>query len=268
VSQAFWTIGLASQIHQNPRTPADGIRLHGVRYTFAAMTELLPENIRFQPASDQSLLVHFGKEISLDTHREIVSFLKLLEAEPLRGIVNLHPAYCSVLVKFDASTFTHADIATSLEPYLARLQEVKLPAPRMRAIPVCYGGAQGPDLEELATLHKLSVEGVIRLHSSATYTAYFLGFVPGFAYLGGLPAELATPRLQSPRNEVPAGSVAIGGNQTGIYPTATPGGWRLIGKTPLKLFDPASAQSSFFKIGDQVRFVPISAEKFARASER
>src|SRR5579859_600133 len=222
--------------------------------------------IGFQPASDQSILVHFGHEISLETHREIVSFLKLLEAEPIQGIVNLHPAYCSVLVKFDPSKFTHAEIESSLAPHLARLEKVKLTKPRLRQIPVCYGGHEGPDLDDVASLHGLSVDEVIHLHSSATYTAYFLGFVPGFAYLGGLPPDLATPRLQTPRKAVPSGSLAIGGNQTGVYPTVTPGGWRLIGKTPLKLFNPAAAHSSFFEIGDQVRFVPITAEEFEQAA--
>ena len=192
----------------------------------------------------------------------------MLESEPPKGIVNLHPAYCSVLVKFDALKLTHTEVEASLKPYLARLRGVKLPEPRLREIPVCYGGEFGPDLEEVAAIHKLSAEEVIRLHYSPTYTAYFLGFVPGFAYLGGLPAQLATPRLQTPRKQVPAGSVAIGGNQTGVYPTFTPGGWRLIGKTPLKLFDPASAHSSFFEVGDHVRFIPITAEEFARASTR
>lgn len=232
------------------------------------MTQLLPPNTRFQPASDQSLLVHFGQEISLDTHREIVSFLRMLEAEPLDGIVNLHPAYTSVLVKFDSLKLAHAEVETLLRPYLARLHEVKLPEPRLREIPVCYGGEFGPDLVEVASMHGISANDAIRLHSSAEYLVYFLGFVPGFAYLGGLPRELDTPRLDSPRRKVPAGSVAIGGNQTGVYPTATPGGWRLIGRTSLKLFNPASAHSSFFEIGDQVRFIPISAEEFARASAR
>ena len=240
----------------------------GLRYTFAVMKDLRPANIRFQAASDQSLLVQFGHGISLDTHREIVSLLKLLEREPLQGILNLHPAYTSVLVKFDSMKFDHGEVEALLTPYLARLREVKLPEPRLREIPVCYGGEFGPDLEEVAAIHKLSAEEVIRLHYSPTYTAYFLGFVPGFAYLGGLPAQLATPRLQTPRKQVPAGSLAIGGNQTGVYPTATPGGWRLIGKTPLKLFDPASTHSSFFEIGDHVRFIPINAEEFTRAAAR
>jgi len=232
------------------------------------MKDLLPANISFQISSDQSLLIRFGERISPEAHQQIVRFLKLLESEPIHGLRNLHPAYCSVLVKFDALKFGHAEIEASLVPYLARLQEVKLPAKRVREIAVCYGGEFGPDLAEVAAIHKLSIEEVVRLHSSATYTAYFLGFVPGFAYLGGLPAELATPRLQSPRKSVPAGSVAIGGSQTGVYPTATPGGWRLIGKTPLKLFDPAEAQASFIEIGDEVRFVSISAKEFARMVAR
>src|SRR5437868_6177774 len=155
------------------------------------MKDLLPANIRFQVASDQSLLVHFGQGISLDTHREIVSFLKLLEREPLQGIVNLHPAYTSVLVKFDSMKFDHVEVEALLTPYLARLRGVKLPEPRLREIPVCYGGEFGPDLEEVASIHNLSTQEVIRLHYSPTYTAYFLGFVPGFAYLGGLSAQLA-----------------------------------------------------------------------------
>jgi len=231
------------------------------------MTALLPANIRFQPASDQSLLVHFGQEISFETYRQVVSFLKLLEAEPPKGILNLHPGYCSVLMKFDALKFTHSEIESSLTPYLARLHKAKLLEPRLREIPVCYGGEFGPDLEEVASLHGISTEKVIRLHSSALYTVCFLGFVPGFAYLGGLPAELETPRLSVPRKQVPAGSVAIGGSQTGVYPAATPGGWRLIGKTSLKLFDPNSAHASFLQIGDQVRFVPVSAEEFARSGQ-
>jgi KipI family sensor histidine kinase inhibitor len=217
---------------------------------------------RFQPASDQTLLVHFGPEISLTTHRQIVSFLKLLEAEPVEGILNLHPAYGSVLVKFDALRFTHLEMESRFAPYLSRLNEVSLPEPRRREVPVCYGAEYGPDLPELARLHKIKEEEVVHLHSSAEYIVYFLGFVPGFAYLGGLPRELETPRLASPRKKVPAGSVAIGGNQTGVYPISTPGGWRLIGRTPISLFRPEADEKSYLSIGDRVAFVPITSERF------
>ncbi|HWZ97021.1 MAG TPA: 5-oxoprolinase subunit PxpB [Candidatus Dormibacteraeota bacterium] len=231
------------------------------------MTPHLRENFRFQAASDQSLLVYFGEKISIETHRRIVRFLKLLEAKRLNALQNIHPAYCSVLVKFDALKFTHSEIESLLTPYLARLEDVKLSEPRVRKIPVCYGGEFGPDIVEVASLRKIAVEEVIRLHSSAEYTVYFLGFVPGFAYLGGLPEQLTTPRLDVPQKKVPAGSVAIGGGQTGVYPVSTPGGWRLIGQTPLKLFRPDAQEQSFLAIGDEVRFEPITKEKFAELAE-
>lgn len=226
-----------------------------------------PFEVRFLPASDQTLLVYFGKTISLSTHRIIAKFLKLLSAEAMPGVLNLQPAYTSVLVKFDPSRTSHSKLETEINQALSRIDEVSLPEPRVREIPVCYGGEFGPDVQALAELHNISTEEVVHLHSSASYTVYFLGFVPGFAYLGGLPERLATPRLATPRKSVPAGSVAIGGNQTGVYPTSTPGGWRLIGKTPLKLFDPSAAHASFFELGDEVRFVPITSDEFARLAQ-
>src|SRR5262245_57484059 len=126
--------------------------MSGVRYTFAAMKKILPANVRFQPASDQSLLVYFGQTISTETHRQIVRFLKLLETEPPDALRNVHPAYCSVLMKFDAVKFTHAEIESLLMPYLARLEERELPTPRVREIPVCYGGEFGADIQEVASL--------------------------------------------------------------------------------------------------------------------
>lgn len=224
--------------------------------------------VRFQPASDQSLLIYFGDEISLQTHQQIGQFTKLLSVNPIAGVLNVQPAYTSVLIKFDVRVQTHATLEAAIRGFMPRIDEVKLPAPRVREIPVCYGGEGGPDLNEVAELHGLSADDVIRLHSSAKYNVYFLGFVPGFAYLGGLPEQLTTPRLATPRKSVPAGSVAIGGNQTGVYPTSTPGGWRLIGKTPLKLFDPSAGHASFFELGDEVRFVPIASDEFARLATR
>jgi len=128
---------------------------------------------------------------------------------------------------------------------------------------VCYGGKYGPDLSDVADMHGITPDRVIELHASANYIVYFLGFVPGFAYLGGLPEELATPRLAAPRRVVPRGSVGIAGNQTGIYPFSTPGGWRLIGRTPVSLFAPERNGMSLLSIGDRLRFTPISREQFA-----
>jgi len=221
------------------------------------------EGARFQAASDQSLLVYFGDAISLDAHERVRRLLLSLDSRPVVGIRNLHPAYCSLLVDFDALRLSHGELEAILREYLERLDAVPLPSPRELEIPTCYGGEFGPDLDEVAALHGMTPDRVIELHASVTYLVYFLGFVPGFAYLGELPATLATPRLAAPRRSVPAGSVGIAGNQTGVYPFATPGGWRLIGRTPIAMFRPDRGDMSFLSIGDRVRFTPISAARFA-----
>jgi KipI family sensor histidine kinase inhibitor len=217
-----------------------------------------------QPASDCSLLVTLGDSISLDTHQRVVKLLRLLEALPLPGVRNLHPAYSTLLVQFDPVLTSQEALQPAIEERLEQLDSVKLPPPALVEIPVCYGGEFGPDLQDVAELHGISSEEVVRLHSQAVYTVYFLGFVPGFAYLGGLPEAIATPRLPAPRKRVEAGSVGIAGNQSGVYPFPTPGGWRLLGKTPRPLFQ---AEKSLLNIGDQVSFRPISLEAFREWKE-
>jgi inhibitor of KinA len=232
---------------------------------------------RFQFASDQSLLVYFEQptkkgqaearppqsQITLQANENVRKLLRLLELEPVAGIRNLHPAYCSLLVKFDGLRLRHEKMEAILRKYLARLEEVSLPEPRHVEIPVCYGGEFGPDLAEVCTMRGMTPAQGIELHASIEYLVYFLGFVPGFAYLGELPNTLVTPRLASPRKRVPAGSVGIAGNQTGVYPFATPGGWRLIGRTPIKMFRADRDGLSLLSIGDRVRLTPISRERFA-----
>jgi len=198
-------------------------------------------------------MLYFGDEIALETHHRILRLLRLLEREPILGVRNLHPAYCSLLVVFDPLLLDHDNLQRILTEYVGRSEATPLPEPRTVEILVQYNG---PDLQDVAALHELTVDQVIELHSSGSYIVYFLGFVPGFAYLGGLPPELATPRLQTPRKRVPAGTVAIGGNQTGIYPFETPGGWRLIGRTPLEIFRADRPDMSLLSIGDIVRFTP------------
>jgi len=230
------------------------------------------DSVRFQRASDQSLLVYFGEQITVAAHRRVLKLLRLLQLEPIAGIRNLHPAYCSLLVKFDALQTSHEAMEAALRTYIARLEDFPLPNPRKIEIPVCYGDECSPDLEEIAKLRRITPEEAIDLHTSATYTVYFLGFAPGFAYLGDLPEALAIPRLDTPRRKVPAGSVAIAGRQTAVYPFSTPGGWRLIGRTPIAMFRPELARQtqpkalhdmSLLSIGDHVRFTRISREQFA-----
>jgi inhibitor of KinA len=220
------------------------------------------DGVRFELSSDQSLLVYFGHEITLQAHERVRRLLRLHELEPIAGIRNLHPAYCSLLVKFDALKLRHAELEVILKKYLDRLEEVSLPEPRQVEIPVCYGGEYGPDLSDVAAMHGMTTAQAIELHRSASYLVYFLGFVPGFAYLGGLPEALVTPRLATPRRRVPAGSVGIAGSQTGVYPFATPGGWRLLGRTPMAMFRTDREALSLLSIGDRVRFTPISRDQF------
>jgi KipI family sensor histidine kinase inhibitor len=222
-----------------------------------------PDCVRFQPASDQSLLIYFGQQITLDFHQHVIKLLRLLESEPIAGIRNLHPGYCSLLIVFDGLKLRHDDLEVILREYLERIEDAPFPQPRQMEVPVCYGEGYGPDLNDVAEMHGLTVAQAIELHASAIYVVYFLGFVPGFAYLGELPDSLATPRLARPRPRVPPGSVGIAGRQTGVYPFATPGGWRLLGRTPIAMFRADRAGMSFLSIGDRVRFIPITRERFA-----
>jgi KipI family sensor histidine kinase inhibitor len=213
-----------------------------------------------RPASDRSLLVIFGDEISLDAHHQVRRMTRALEG--VRGILNLHPAYTSVLIDFDPRFFTHEMVdALACERFAAAPPDESAAA-RTVEIPVCYGGEFGPDLLDVARHTGLAPECVVALHHAADYFVYFVGFSTCFPYLGGLPAELATPRLAAPRRHVPVGSVAIAGAQAGIYPLSSPGGWRLIGRTPLRLFDVNATPPPLLRMGDHVRFVPIAEASF------
>jgi inhibitor of KinA len=231
------------------------------------MQKSTTDGVQIRPASDQSLLVYFGEQITLRVHQRVRRLLHLLEREPIAGIRNLNPAYCSILISFDALKLDHGELEAMLLGYLQRLDAVHLPEGRELQVPTCYGGEFGPDLNYVAGLHGMTPAQVIELHASVTYIVYFLGFVPGFAYLGELPEALATPRLDSPRRSTPPGSVGIAGNQTGVYPFAAPGGWRLIGRTPIAMFRPDRKAMNFLSIGDRVRFTPISAARFAESEK-
>lgn len=222
-----------------------------------------PRTPHIVQASDHSMLVVFGDEITLEAHEQVLKLMTALKRGGHAFIRNLHPAYSSLLVSVDPVAAPPRDIAALLERHLANLSEVSTDPPRRIAVPVCYGGALGPDLAAVAEQHGMSQEQVIALHSAPEYRVFFLGFSPGFPYLGGLPPELATPRLPTPRSSVPAGSVAIAGSQAGIYPSTSPGGWRILGRTPLRLFTPTAPDPVLLRPGDRLRFIPISAEQFS-----
>lgn len=226
------------------------------------MTTSSTSRWRFVKASDQSLLIYFDDEETTEANRRMARLVRALEHSPVGGVRNLHPAFRSLLVDFDALRWTHERLEGELRARADDVPEEMASEHRPVEIPVCYGGEFGPDLEEVARLHGITSEQAIALHANGNYLVFFFGFVPGFAYMGDLSPELVTPRLATPRKLVPAGSVGIAGRQTGIYPFATPGGWRLLGRTPLKMFQKERPEMCLLRLGDRVRFAPISRERF------
>ena len=220
--------------------------------------------MQFRAASDQALLVYLGDEIGLAAHSRVMRLLWLLQAEPLTWVKNLQPAYCSLQVSFDPCEIDQAGVEAALRECELRAENVPLAKPRRVEIPVCYDEEFAPDLSDVASIHSRTPESVVKLHSSQLYRAYFLGFAPGFAYLGDLVEEIAAPRLDTPRKSVAAGSVAIAGKQTAVYPIGTPGGWRLIGRTPLQMFSAVRDPMGLIAVGDEVRFFPITRTEFDR----
>src|SRR5215472_5886683 len=213
------------------------------------------------PASDSSLLVVFGDTIAPDTQQRIFGLFYALQQRNVR-IRNLHPGYVSLLIDFDPLAMSHAELVELIQAETGRRAAATRENSAVIEIPVCYDAELGPDLADVATHTKLPVDEVVRLHSCATYDVCFLGFTAGFAYLGGMPPALATPRLATPRRAVAAGSVGIAGVQTGIYPTETPGGWRLIGRTPVQMFNPLGQPPTRVQSGDTVRLDPINRVEF------
>ena len=215
-----------------------------------------------RPASDRSFLVVFGESISLESHRQVFHLTNALQS--VRSILNLHPAYASLLVEFDPRLCDRREIeALARERAMDASAQSGAEDSRTIEIPVKYGGEFGPDLAHVAAHCGLDSAEVVARHSGARYLVNAVGFVPGFPYLGGLPESLRVPRRPTPRTNVPAGSVGIGGAQTGIYPMSTPGGWHLIGRTPLDLFKPAEEVPCLLHMGDRVRIRAITAEEFA-----
>ena len=219
--------------------------------------------MRFCAASDQSMLIYLGEEIALETHEQVLKLLRLLQKEPPAWLRNIQPAYCSLMVSFDAARVDHSAVESAMREFERRAESLQPPKSRIVEIPVCYHAEFAPDLAEVARIRGLAPKQVIRFHTSRTYHAYFLGFAPGFAYLGDIADEIVTPRLDVPRKSVPVGSVAIAGKQTAVYPFSTPGGWRLIGRTPLTLFKPSRKPMELISVGDQVRFRAISRDEFS-----
>lgn len=229
--------------------------------------------MEYSPLGDRAVTITLGNRIDETTRLRIQSLCALLDAEPVPGMVEYLPAFASLTVYYDPAAVpgTHYDSASPYERFCVALKEAfkrvshePVSESRLVEIPVLYGGEHGPDINDVAMHTGLGVDEIIRLHSGASYVVHMVGFVAGFGYLGGLPPELATPRRSAPRTRVPASSVGIGGSQTGVYPIDAPGGWNLIGRTSLRLFDPLRDPATLLRTGDRVRFVAVDAAAFAR----
>lgn len=223
------------------------------------------------PLGDTAVLVRFGSTVDPAVHRRALALAEYLTRHPFPGCVEAVPAYASVTVYYDpcavpvsaAAPTPYDAVRTRLSALLDAVGEGTEAATRTVEIPVCYGGEHGPDLEAVAAACGLAPEEVVALHTGTTYRVYLIGFAPGFPYLGTVPEPIRVPRRGTPRASVPAGSVGIAGAQTGIYPMETPGGWQIIGRTPIRLFQPDRDPPCLLRVGDRVRFRPISAEAFA-----
>ena len=222
---------------------------------------------RLRAVGDKGLLVEYGDSIHPDINRKVRVVALALEMEKPDGIEEIIPSYRSLLIVYDPMKTNVAALETVLESLEGRVDKMQIPAPRTVEIPVLYGGDCGPDMEFVARFHGLSEDDVIRIHSGTVYQLYMMGFTPGFVYLGGLSEQLHTPRLETPRSLVSGGSVGIANNQTGIYPVDSPGGWRLIGRTPLKPFDPARKDPFLYRAGDLIKFTSVCESEFTKIAQ-
>jgi inhibitor of KinA len=220
--------------------------------------------VRMLKAGEQGLVVEFGDEINAIVNAQVHRLAKILMTEMPEHILEVVPTYRSLMVYFDPLGISRDDLQVQIADCLARVGTGTEGGDKTRVItiPVAYGGDFGPDLEYVASHNGITASEVIAIHTSVPYLVYMLGFTPGFPYLGGMSERIATPRLKTPRVRIPAGSVGIAGKQTGIYPIESPGGWQLIGRTPLTVFNPVGQSPFLFAAGDYLQFAAIETEEF------
>lgn len=223
------------------------------------------DEVKLLQAGEQGLVIEFGNEIHPETNRLVHNIAQALSAHSIIGMLEVIPTYRSLLIYFDPLQISRVQLGEQIQQLIgaqATITERPKTDARVVRIPVCYGGEFGPDLAFVAQYNQISIGEVIQIHSSTPYQVYMLGFTPGFPYLGGMSEKIATPRLEKPRVKIPAGSVGIAGKQTGFYPVESPGGWQLIGRTPINAFDANNPQPFAFAAGDYLQFVPVSPEEF------
>jgi KipI family sensor histidine kinase inhibitor len=218
--------------------------------------------IKYKIAGDTGIVIEFKNEISEEVNSKVRSFCIAVEKSSLNGVEDIVPTYRSLLICYNPCKVRGDILIEKLKEIENHIEEIDIPEPRLIEIPTIYGGKYGPDLDFVAEYNNISADKVIEYHTQKKYLIYMLGFTPGFPYLGGMSEKIAAPRLDNPRTCIPAGSVGIAGNQTGIYPIESPGGWRLIGRTPLDLFDPNKKPYFLLKAGDYLKFTAINENEY------
>ena len=224
--------------------------------------------VRYLPSGDCAICVEFGNEISPEINAKIRAFKIALEKENIDGIVEAVPTYRSLLVVYRPEVILFKELTEKFDGIMDAMGNIQIPPPTVIEIPVLYGGEMGPDLENVAAHNHKTIDEVIEIHTSEEYLIYMLGFIAGFPYLGGMSKEIATPRLKSPRVKIEGGSVGIAGEQTGIYPVASPGGWQLIGRTPLKLYDAEREKPVLLEAGQYIKFRSVTQEEYEKIEKQ
>ena len=219
-------------------------------------------NISFSPLGDQAIVIELGQEINEQTEQQVRKMSALLESRPPEWMIEYIPAFTTVSIFYNPILATYESVKTQLAQLLTQLSENLPVKSRTIEIPVCYGGEFGPDLEFVAQYNKLTPREVIEIHTAGTYSVHMIGFAPGFPFIGGMSEKIAAPRRESPRLRIPERTVGIAGIQTGVYPIETPGGWQLIGRTPLRLFRPDHDIPSLLRAGDKVVFREITPKDY------
>ncbi len=231
----------------------------------------------FHPLGDQAVVLEVGKEINEETQQKVRLITSFLDSNMESWMIEYIPAFTTVTLFYDPvavvsrfsgmGTLPYDMVCNRLRELLDSISSSRESTQRVVEVPVCYGGEMGPDLSVVASQNSLSEEEVIQIHSSGDYTVYMLGFAPGFPFIGGLSERIATPRRDSPRLKIPPRTVGIAGKQTGIYPIETPGGWQLIGRTPIELFCPDDTPPTLLRAGDKIKFTPISIDEYRSIRE-
>ena len=225
-------------------------------------------DVRYLVSGDCAVCVEFGNEISPEINKKIRAFKIAVEKSGIEGIVETVPTYRSLLVHYRPEVIGFQKLTGKFEELMGSLSNIQIPPPTVIEIPVLYGGEMGPDIENVAAHNGKTVDEVIEIHTSKEYLIYMLGFIAGFPYLGGMSIEIATPRLKSPRVKIDGGSVGIAGEQTGVYPVDSPGGWQLIGRTPLKLYDADREKPVLLEAGQYIKFRSITAEEYRKIEKQ